>query len=105
MKTPPANVRQAGDVIPGREDPLEKDRTMHSSIPARRIPRTEEPGELQSLGHKELDVTEQLSTCIFLYAFYTRVYRISTVTHIGKKDTSQTFTFSSLKLVAEHTYI
>ena len=56
-------------------------------------------------GHKELDVTEQLSTRVFLYAFYTRVYKISTSTHIGKKDTSQTFTFSSVKLVTEHIYI
>ena len=29
-------------------------------ILAWRIPRTEEPIELQSMGHKELDVTEQL---------------------------------------------
>ena len=32
----------------------------HSSIPAWRIPWTEEPGGLQSIGHKELDTTEQL---------------------------------------------
>ena len=34
----------------GREDPLEKDMATHSSIPARRIPWTEEPGRLQSMG-------------------------------------------------------
>ena len=34
----------------------------HSSILAWRIPRTEEPGGLQSMGsHKELDTTEQVS--------------------------------------------
>ena len=33
----------------------------HSSILAWRIPGTEEPGRLQSLGHKESDTTEQLS--------------------------------------------
>ena len=32
------------------EDPLEKKMTTHSSILAWRIPRTEEPGELQSMG-------------------------------------------------------
>ena len=36
--------------IPGREDPLEKGKTAHSSILAWRIPRTEEPGGLQSTG-------------------------------------------------------
>ena len=36
----------------GREDPLEGMAT-HSSILAWRIPRTEEPGGLQSMGHKE----------------------------------------------------
>ena len=33
----------------GQEDPLEKGRTTHSSILAWRIPKTEEPGELQSM--------------------------------------------------------
>ena len=34
----------------GQEDPLEKGTATHSSILAWRIPRTEEPGGLQSLG-------------------------------------------------------
>ena len=34
----------------GREDPLEKEMATHSSIPAWRIPGTEEPGRLQSMG-------------------------------------------------------
>ena len=34
----------------GREDPLEKEMATHSSIPAWKIPRTEEPGRLQSVG-------------------------------------------------------
>ena len=34
----------------GREDPLEKGMTTHSSVFAWRIPRTEEPGGLQSMG-------------------------------------------------------
>ena len=32
------------------EDPLEKEMATHSSIPAWRIPWTEEPGGLQSMG-------------------------------------------------------
>ena len=34
----------------GPEDPLEKGMATHSSIPAWRIPWTEEPGGLQSMG-------------------------------------------------------
>ena len=34
----------------GREDPLEKEMAAHSTILAWRIPWTEEPGRLQSLG-------------------------------------------------------
>ena len=34
----------------GWEDPLEKGKTAHSSILAWKIPWTEEPGELQSVG-------------------------------------------------------
>ena len=42
----------------GQEDPLEKGMATHSSFLAWRIPRTEEPGGLQSTGHKESDTTE-----------------------------------------------
>ena len=34
----------------GREDPLEKEMAIHSSIPAWKIPWMEEPGRLQSMG-------------------------------------------------------
>ena len=38
----------------GQEDPLEKGMATHSSILAWRIPWTEEPGELQSMGLKRV---------------------------------------------------
>ena len=41
-----------------QRDPLEEEIVTHSSILAWRIPRTEEPGGLQSMGHKESDTTE-----------------------------------------------
>ena len=44
-----------------QEDPLEKGMATHTSILAWRLPRTEEPGGLQSMGRKELDITEQLT--------------------------------------------
>ena len=34
----------------GQEDPLEQDMTTHSSILVCKIPQTEEPGRLQSMG-------------------------------------------------------
>ena len=39
----------------GREDPLEQQMAMHSSILAWKIPWTEEPGGLQSMRSQELD--------------------------------------------------
>ena len=38
----------------GQEDPLEKETATHSSILAWRIPWTEEPGELQSMGSQRV---------------------------------------------------
>ena len=42
----------------GWKDPLEKEMATHSSILAWRIPWTEEPGRLQSMGLPRLDMTE-----------------------------------------------
>ena len=42
----------------GQEDPLEKEMATHSSIPAWRIPWTEELGELQSIGSQRVGQTE-----------------------------------------------
>ena len=44
----------------GWKDPLEEKTATHSSILAWRIPWTEEPGELQSMGYKESNTTERL---------------------------------------------
>ena len=41
----------------GQEDPLEKEMATHSSSLAWRIPWTEEPSGLQSIGSQELDMT------------------------------------------------
>ena len=47
---------------PGLGDPLEKGMATDSSILVWRIPWTEEPGGLQSMGCKESDTTEQLNS-------------------------------------------
>ena len=44
----------------------DKEMTIHSSNLAWRIPLAEEPGGLQSMGHKESETTEQMSTLSFV---------------------------------------
>ena len=57
VKNPPANT---GDARPlGQEEPLEREMAARSSILAWKIPRTEEPHSLRSMGSQ---TTEQLST-------------------------------------------
>ena len=52
VRNSPANAGDARDLgwIPGLEDPLEKEMATYSSILAWKIPWTEEPGGLQSMG-------------------------------------------------------
>ena len=44
----------------GQEDPLEKEMAIHSSTLAWKIPWMDERDRLQSMGCKELDMTERL---------------------------------------------
>ena len=53
VKNLPANSGDA-DLIPGREDPLEKETATHSSILAWETPWTEESGLLQSMGSRRV---------------------------------------------------
>ena len=52
-------MQETGVQALGREDPLEEGMATHSSILAWRIPWTEKPGGLQSLGSQR--VTKRLS--------------------------------------------
>ena len=51
-----ASVYNAGDPgsIPGLEDPLGKEMATHSRTIAWKIPQTEEPGRLQSMGSQRV---------------------------------------------------
>ena len=49
----PANAGDTG-LVPGWEDPLKEVMATHSSILAWRIPWTEEPGGLQSMGSQRV---------------------------------------------------
>ena len=58
VKNPPANAGEAGRSL-GQKDPLEKEMTTHSSLPAWEILWTEEPGAgYCQWGLKESDTTE-----------------------------------------------
>ena len=52
MKNSPVKAGDAG-LIPGQEDPLEKEIASHSSILDGEIPWTEKPGRLQSMGSQK----------------------------------------------------
>ena len=81
----------------GQEDPLLKEMTTHSNIPALRMLWTEDPGRLQSIGCKELDVTEHthITLSVFLVFFIIHFYLCSSVWKhfIGLFSISQIFFF------------
>ena len=58
----------------GQEDPLEKEMATHSSILAWRIPWTEEPGGLQSMGSQRVGHDWVTSLSLYLnYLWYTYI--------------------------------
>ena len=64
VKHLPANVEDTGLIL-NWEDPLEKEMATHSSILAWKIPWTEQPGRLQSMGSQRVGhdlVTKQQNT-------------------------------------------
>ena len=73
----------------GWEDPLEEGMATHSSIPAWRIPWTEEPGGLQSMGSQRVGHTEELT----LRAFHSPMARFGvTVSWLETQAMSSVFT-------------
>ena len=67
----------------GQEDPLEKEMATHSSILAWRIPWTEESGGVQSMDHKELDMTDQ--TYIHTHTYTHKHTHTRTSSHTGRR--------------------
>ena len=66
----------------GQEDPLEKHMATHSSILAWRIPWTEEPGRLQSMGLQRVRHNWALST-IFFHTFLPLMSHFTTLSIIS----------------------
>ena len=64
VKNPPANSGNMRDKVQslGWEDPLEEGKATHFSILAWRIPWTQEPGRLQSIGSQSWTWLKQLNT-------------------------------------------
>ena len=63
VKNLPANAKDVEAQVQSlvREDPLEESMATHSSVLAWRIPWTEEPSGLQSMGSQTLTQLKQLS--------------------------------------------
>ena len=73
-KNLPANAGDIRDAVRslGREDPLEEGMATHFSILARRIPWTEEPGGLPSIGSQRVGYnwgTEQQKALKYSFKF------------------------------------
>ena len=92
-------------LIPGWEDPLEKETATYSSILAWRIPWTEEPDKLIVHG-VEMDMTEQLSLftvpdirlhCIHAYICTMFILHTHTHTHTHTYIHTHTYCVHSLK--------
>ena len=73
VNNPAAGAGGARDVglVPGRGDAVEKEMATHSSILAWKVPWTEEPGGLQSVGSQSVGRTEcsaaaPYSSCVCL---------------------------------------
>ena len=77
----------------GREDPLEKEMAIHSSILAWRIPWIEAPGRLQSTGSQR--VRHNWATSLSLFQFYHFKYALSTA-YFSSSDLSQLQTHLSV---------
>ena len=61
----------------GEEDPLEKEMATHSSILAWRIPWTEEPGGLQSMGSQRVGqdcVTKHSTSTYYLFEIASEMF-------------------------------
>ena len=70
----------------GQEDPLEKEIAAHSSTLAWKIPWTEEPGRLQSMGLQrvghDLSTEQQQYNVVYVTLVYFICYKIATAIYI-----------------------
>ena len=74
----------------GGEDPLEKGMATHSSVLAWRVPWTEQPGRLQSIGSQRVGTTERLtlSTKTFANQPYFNLKSMCVRVYYTRKDSA-----------------
>ena len=70
-----AGYRRDAGSIPGSEDPLEKGMATHSSIPAWRIPWTDEPGGLQLMGSQRVGEDGSNTECTHAHSTLEQVLK------------------------------
>ena len=63
----------------GQEDPLKKEIAIHSSTLAWRIPWTEEPGGLQSMGSQRVGHDRVTSLSLYLLKLFSSIQSLSRV--------------------------
>ena len=66
----PSVIQETQILSKGREDPLEKEMETHSSILTWRIPWTEKPGGLQSMGSQRVRHNEVTDTPVKKRTFF-----------------------------------
>ena len=71
-------------LIPGQEDPPEKAMAPHSSTLAWKIPWTEEPGRLQSMGSRRVGHDWATSLSLFTFMHWRRKWQLTPVFLPGK---------------------
>ena len=58
------------------KDTLEKEMATYSSVLGWKIPWTEEPGQLQSIPHKELDMIQELNNYNYIHITHSLCYTV-----------------------------
>ena len=79
-----------------RKDPLEKDMAIHSSVLAWRIPWTEEPGGLQSVGSQRVRHDSTTDTDVYMPIY--RLFQFVPPQQENSRKTSTTASLTTLKL-------
>ena len=86
-------------LIPGQEDPLEKEMATHSSIFAWETPWTEESDGLQSMGWQESDTTERLNHQHHPLSLIILCENVLQISRCGFQDLKEKLFFLQLSLI------
>ena len=86
VKNPPAmqeKMKETQVWSLGQEDPLEKEMASHSRILAWRIPWTEQPGGLQSMGWQRTELAEATDTHTYMLCTHKQLYQMTVLRYWG----------------------